>query len=396
MFLGNRWRFYTYVEVSIIMNSNVRPLKKEDYEAAAIFLAEETKGVFLRNFWLDRFELWWENNPSMGGNLHLAWILCDEEGEIGGFLGCIPVKYFIQGQERIAYSLTSWYVRKSCRDESIKLLAPFFKLKGPCLLLDTTPLEKIIDMLLRLGFSKLEQKWPMEEAVYPINTYELWSFIIRKKINQKLISSILRLVGLFIVLPVKIYQRICLLRVAAMDRRYTFKEIHRFDDTHSLLWDNIKKEYDIIAMRDKVNLNWYFFGSKGLRSTRRAIEIKNGENLIGYVVVKLVVSMQDAKSYYYLEVVDMVMVEKSISAYYTALRGLLWLAGNSKKKIMLILISPFVKDIKACLGKFGFFRKTGKSRFVYKYIGDDGIAIKDYGLNNFYATPLDGDRCFFP
>ncbi len=76
------------------MNSNVRPLKKEDYEAAAIFLAEETNGIFSRNFWLDRFELWWENNPSMDGDLHLAWILCDEEGEIGGFLGYIPVKYF--------------------------------------------------------------------------------------------------------------------------------------------------------------------------------------------------------------------------------------------------------------------------------------------------------------
>ena len=153
-----------------------------------------------------------------------------------------------------------------------------------------------------------------------------------------------------------------------------------------------------MAVRDEVALNWFFFGSKDLLSSRRVIEIRNDKTLIGYAAVKIVNHSQTGKEYNYFEVVDMVINSEDYCAYVAALKGLLKIAQNSEDKIMLIKINPFDK-IENCLRKYGFFIRPGTARFLYKISDKNtgGIDINEDDIqNSFYATPLDGDRCFFP
>ncbi len=92
----------------------------------------------------------------------------------------------------------------------------------------------------------------------------------------------------------------------------------------------------------------------------------------------------------------MVILNNHTSAYDVALKGLLWLASNSEKKIIFILTSPFVENIKHSLLKHGYFIIRGKSKFLYKQTEEQDTDLYEPFEKGYYATPLDGDRCFFP
>src|SRR4030067_3103347 len=91
----------------------VRLLNKDDYYAAAIFLEGITASAYKKDFWLDRFECWWKNNPSMDDAMPRGWIIVQNNGEISGFLGNIPVMYSINGKQTLACFATSWDVAGS-------------------------------------------------------------------------------------------------------------------------------------------------------------------------------------------------------------------------------------------------------------------------------------------
>lgn len=374
--------------------TKVRPVIKEDYKALARFLAKETDGVFQECFWLDRFQYWWDSNPVMSEDICRGWILYGGDREVGGFFGNIPIKYIINGEEKIVCSPTSWYVAEDFKKRSLELLSPFLKQNRP--LLDTTPSEKVANMLVRLGFRNLEQEWLIKEAIYPVRVIGFWNFFINRAVTRKSMLFLLKIAGLFVLPSIKIFQKIHELQLPAVDRKYTIKEIQKFDNSYSSLWDKLKTKYSIMAVRNEAALNWFFFGSRDLLSSRRVIEIKVGETLIGYIAVKLVVSKLKGKSYHYFEVVDMAIIEGEESAYFALLKGLLWLVKKSEKKALFIRIRPFDKTIEDCLRRFGFFWHKGKWGFLFRDFGENNPEIGERLQHSFYATPLDGDRCYFP
>ena len=54
--------------------NEVRPIKKKDYGALALFLEKKTEGVDT-SFWIDRFTCWWDENPAMSDDVERGWIL---------------------------------------------------------------------------------------------------------------------------------------------------------------------------------------------------------------------------------------------------------------------------------------------------------------------------------
>lgn len=371
--------------------SIISSLTTADYERAAVFLESRTH-VYTSEFWLDRFKYWWDNNPAMNENIERGWIILGEGGQIVGFLGNIPVKYYINGKDEIVCCLTSWYVKETYRHKSLGLLAPFLKQREPILLLATTPSDKVSIMLLRLGFHDLESKWLTRDALYPVDLSESLDLFARRIALNKNIFFLFKCAGTFVLPVLKIFQIISKSRMSIADKNYTFREIDTFDSSYALLWDEFKKKYDMLAVRNVETLNWFFFGSKLLASGRKVIEIRCDNNLAGYAAVKEAAYSVLEKTYYYLEVVDMVVLDGKPAGYHTALKGLHWLAMKSGKKITFIKVNSFDDSVDNNLYKYGFFKQKGKSRFLYKTIG----GINPTAISNFYATAIDGDRCFFP
>lgn len=378
-------------------SEKIRPIIKEDYKSVVRFLAKSTNGLFSEDFWLGRFEYWWDNNPAMDKDICRGWGLFDGRGDVYGFIGNIPIKYYIKGQVKTVCSATSWYVEDGYKQRSLEIFMPFFRQNAP-LLLDTTPTEKVANILLRLGFRNLEHAWLKKDAIYPITLNEFWDFFVRRSSSNIILSFILKTAGIFLISLIKVYQEIKKLKLHATDQ-YNFREIKKFDDSYSSLWNEVKEKYDIVAVRDQIALNWFFFGSKDLLSSRRVIEIRNDKTLIGYAAVKIVNHSQTGKGYNYFEVVDMVINSDDYCAYVAVLRGLLKIAQNSEEKITLVKINPFDKKIEGCLKKYGFFMRPGTAKFLYKVSGKNTGRMdinEDSIQTGFYATPLDGDRCFFP
>jgi hypothetical protein len=367
--------------------NNVRPIEKEDYGALARFLEKNTKGSDV-TFWTDRFTCWWDENPAMRGGLDRGWILYEDGGEVGGTLGNIPVRYFIHGQERIVCSASSWFMSKKSSPRALGLYHLFLSQKHP--VLNTGSTEKVVQISLQMGFKQLNQPWLREEAIYINDVSSFWKFISHKFSNHKFKLFLIQCAGIFIVPLLKIVNAIRRKRLAALDEDYTLKEIQDFDQRYTLLSNKLKKKYDITAVRDHIALNWFFFGSKKLRSSRRVVEIKNKENLIGYIGIKEGEKRQGEKAYNYVEVVDLVLIEESEPAYNALIRGLLKIGTGKDKNIIYIKTHIFNPELKKYLKRSGFFTRPARENFLYR-----NFAELDWD-KNFYATPLDGDRPFYP
>lgn len=367
------------------------PMVIEDYESAATFLEKATRGVYKKELWLDRFECWWDNNPVMNNDINRGWVLRDVNEEIGGFMGNVPIKYYIRGEEQIACIATSWYVSNEHNKRGLDLLLPFLKQKRR-ILLDTTASERAAEILLKLGFTSLEKEWLKEEFFYPVDIAEFLDFFVRKTFTNSVVFRSLKWVSIFIAPVLKTFLMLLRINVFLRLGEYSFREITRFDETYTSLWEKFKLKYDMLAVRDSSALNWFFFGSNGLSSTRKVLEIRRCNEVIGYVAVKEASSFEGGRDYSYFEIIDVVMCPEEESAYITVIDGLLWLARQSKKKIMFIRATFFSESMKQGLRRYGFFKRAGISRFVYKQQGDS-CSIKP---SAFYATTLDGDRCFFP
>ena len=367
--------------------NKVRPIEKEDYRALARFLEKKIEW-FDVVFWIDRFTCWWDENPAMCDGVDRGWILYEDDGKVGGAFGNIPVRYFIDGQEKIVCATTGWFMSKKSSRRALELYHLFMTQKYP--VLNTTPTEKVVQISLQMGFKQLNQPWLREEAIYINDVSSFWKFISHKLSHHKLTLFLFQCAGIFIVPLLKIFNTISRKRLAALDTDYTLKEIKAFDQKYTALSNKLKEKYDITAIRDHIALNWFFFGSKMLRSSRKVVEIKNKESLIGYIGIKAGNKRRGAKTYNYLEVVDLVLIEESEPAYCAVIHGLLRLGASKDNNIVFIKTHIFNQELKKYLKRSGFFNRPAREVFLYRNFGELGLD------KNFYASPLDGDRPFFP
>ena len=102
----------------------VKQIDPSYFPRAAIFLEKMTNNEFPKELWIDRFHLWWEDNPVFYAEKRSGWILTDGEN-IVGFFAVIPVHYHFKGEEIPGHSATSWFVDPEYRKHSLKLIAPF-------------------------------------------------------------------------------------------------------------------------------------------------------------------------------------------------------------------------------------------------------------------------------
>ncbi len=363
---------------------SLKVLESQDLEELAFFLEKMTQGEFLAAIWHDRFRLWWEINPAFTPGMLRGWVLCDSLGAIGGFIGNIPINYLIDGRVTVVNSATSWYVAEDFRGASLKLIRAFRKQNSP--LLDTTPVENVAIILCKLGFKKLSQSWIERDGIYPLN-HKLFGRIVADRFAGQMFPVVARILGIGVGIFVKLQQSLVLSR--AVNSRFVVEEINEFDSSCTVLWDKLCKRYKISAVRDRAAMNWFFFGTDAIRSRRIVLALKEAGNLTGHIAFKIYKWVLGGNKYVYLELADIWMLSLTLEQYKDLFEEIFLFLRSKHKEVVYLAINSFNMPMFKALSQAGTFWIKGRSRFLYdKFPVIDG--------EGFFATPLDGDRCYFP
>lgn len=365
----------------------IRLLEKQDFSELALYLEKKTNNIQSRSLWLDYFHSWWETNPAMDADTPRGWVLLNQAGAIVGCLGNIPVHYLLHGEVVTVCSGTCWFVDDEFSDKSLNLLSRFLRQKHP--LLNTTPIDRVYAIFTSLGFKDLSGQWLRKDGIYPVNQWTFWDFLVRKKFSDKpfypLLKAVRPVAGSFI----RFFQNIRLLGRHACFGNFSAHEITGFTDSHAPVLEEFSRKYSLLVQRTPETLNWFFFNPGKIIPGCRVIEIREKDTPVGYAAVKLKVRPENNRLFDYYEVVDLVLVTECREAFFTLFNGLVELGNTSGKSIAFIKLNPFLAGIDVHMNRFGFLWQQGKAKYIYKGLDRDTVT------SGFYATPLDGDRCFF-
>ena len=61
--------------------------------------------------------------------------------------------------------------------------------------------------------------------------------------------------------------------------------------------------------------------------------------------------------------------------------------GKQYTEVTCVSMYPFNDNMRRAMNRMGILWNKGKATVMYSKFGD---------VSSYYATPLDGDRCFFP
>jgi hypothetical protein len=277
----------------------VREVEENDLTLLVEFLQKKWGSRVIdttKETWLRRFEIWWTSNPAFTSQIPRGWIL-ENETEIVGFIGNVPVKFLIHGQERIAAAAVLWCVDPSIRGIfSIRLFNEYLNQKNISLLLFDTRNDKLKKILCRYKF---------EEIGLPTTQTEYFT-IINRKINRKnvvamvrgflaqgKVSSVNDIRELFkrsgILLCAYIFKGPGIRSKILPGEKKTISLCTSCDNSFSRIWEPYQNTCDVTLSRDTKTLNWLYFSF--IKPPNRRIVIqsrRSGDNsLAGYLVVDI-------------------------------------------------------------------------------------------------------------
>jgi len=255
-------------------------VQKRHYKELAYYLANfkiegATKKERSEGFWYSRFDLWWEQNPAFSEDVVRGLIL-DSNGEIVGFIGCIPSYFQLSGKQIIVYNETTWRVDKRFRGiDSIKMV---FKLN------DYTK-ESIHFRYGGREDGRKMQTWIGFKNVYSeerIKTYYIilnpWNILIKKLPKYLFFRFVLALSYPIIAL----YQLIINALMKMVQECYEVRIMEEADDSFDKLWDSTKTKFMNTNVRTSEVLNWYC-SNNGVHNNI-ILGCYQGHKLLGYML----------------------------------------------------------------------------------------------------------------
>jgi hypothetical protein len=271
-----------------------REIDEKDLIPLAEFLIHEYPFKLTKESWFQKFDIWWASNPAFTPHLPRGWIL-EEDTQIIGFIGNVPIKYEIQGDMKIGTAASDWFVKPSIRGMfSINLFKKFINQDNPSLFLFRTKTENIKKILIKYGFNEsVARRYPLE-YVYIINrkkllnrknmSYFLFNYFSKSRIgNQLTFLESLKKMGIFVYSFLFETQ---LGRIKDHTRgAYTTSLCSYCDESFANLWKPILNEYSVNVSRDKNTLNWLYF-SAGKSYNRIVLQCQRSSDnsLAGYMV----------------------------------------------------------------------------------------------------------------
>lgn len=261
-------------------------VKEDEYLPLARMLAEGFNTT--PEYWLSCFSMWWETNPCMNPEIPKGWVCENEHNEMVGFVGNIPVKYLLHGDETIAFAGTTWFVKPKVRGGTVSnmLLEESYRNPLTRLFFVNSPNPIAQKRLMKLGF--LEAPLPQNGIQYihirhPDNTLQL--FLGSRTFARTWYRHVLRLVSwplsLFSPAVVSLHDR----RGRAMDG-FECEVIRKPEESFSQLWKEFEREEKVTLVRDRAMVDWLCF-SDLVKEKRYLIACREGGKLAGYAVFDL-------------------------------------------------------------------------------------------------------------
>ncbi|WP_440952386.1 hypothetical protein [Methanococcoides sp. FTZ1] len=367
----------------------IRPVNEKDFSELADLL-KEGLGV-PTEIWKRRFDMWWTNNPWMDQAIPYGWVIEEDESEIVGFLGNIPVKYQIKGEDDIAVAATSLYVRPSVRGvTSIRLTLSFDRQEHFRLLLHTTPNEVAAKIYSKFGASEMD---------VPFKNMEYWHIRDYGKmydlyVQTNLTSHSLRPLIEASVFPIKL--------ISPFFRWFTDKMSFKLqpdhykcsvatdcDDSFTELWEKNRKENVTTLCRDAETLRWLYF-SEAVADKRyvvRCVDTQNGE-LVGYLVFDIVLSEKDIKT---MQMKDAYVphLDKKV------IRSLIAFSVDLAKEhdVAGLLFWSTDQNMADILNKLFRIKRKHKKIYMYNFVKEDDKLDRGGHVDHiFIPSPIDPDR----
>lgn len=368
----------------------VHLLAPEDFLSLAVFLEEKTGGIYSREFWGGCFRRWWDFNPAMLPGISRGWLLKDEDGRIQGVLGNIPVRYFYDGKEEVAFATTSWFVSDEARNRGLDLFIPFMKQTG--LLLDTTASSKVQQLLPRLGFSRLERTWLEREAIFIGAIAPFCLFFVEKHQAQwrRVISSVVVVLSVPLLFPLLFWMRTAWL---SFQHGYDVTVQDSFPEEYETLWKEVRLRNKFLAVRRPRELAWFFHDQRPVRNKTLVLGLRQKGVLHGYAAFKMVRRKFCKIEYTCFEMADFVMQRYDVGAVAAILQKIYSFAKEERLVLPYIKMYP-VSDSGIAMERLRCFWQKARDSFWYKDNRPQGSGKGDVA-SGLFATPLDGDRPFF-
>lgn len=246
-----------------------------DYAALSAFLAgfpEDESGS--ADSWLRRMRTWWDLNPAFDDEFARGWML-REHDKIVGFLGAIPWKFQLGGQETTVFAGTTWRVLPEHRGMSIALKRRQMDEHEDALHFSTTPRTEVERLLKLLGYEPMRSGEGDESHSAIFLDFEK---LLRTKLNGRASA---RALAAGAAPALDAFQRIRTRRLRRCAHEKV-RELHHADEAFDDLWERTRNRYPSTHVRTAKAVNWYCFSSPDFE--KKLFGYFDGDRLAGYIV----------------------------------------------------------------------------------------------------------------
>ena len=229
-----------------------------------------------RRFWID--------NPALGvgeANPSRGWLL-EDNGEMVGFFGNIPLLYDYGGRPVIVAGASMWGVRKKYRTETSRLADAYFNQDNADLLLVTTGIKQTGRIFERHGGKPVPQPGYDQVLYWMLNARRFLQAGLMKKGLRSELAAVAALSGAPMVKAAMALGG-HLLRGHSAD--IDVIEIAEIGDEFDGLWQKKRDEVDrMLACRSAESLRWHF-GTESMAMRTRMLVSRDADGLAGYAAI---------------------------------------------------------------------------------------------------------------
>lgn len=269
----------------------IREVSEEDLIRLSDYLPAQPPFLHTtKETWERRFDIWWASNPAFTSQFPRGWIL-ENEASLLGFIGNVPVKFLICGEEKTAVAAVAWYVDPSVRGlSSIRLFNEFLKQEGASLFLFNTDSQNLMTVLHKNKFKKFILPRSQTKYFFILDKKKMGFILIELGIlkrggfsNFTSLSAMLKQIGSFIF--EYLHQKPAVRLSPLQEKEYTASLCTSCDDSFSKIWGSTINSCDVTLSRDSKTLNWIYFSS--VKPSQRVIiqcRRTRDNSLAGYMV----------------------------------------------------------------------------------------------------------------
>ncbi len=268
---------------------NIREVSEEDLDSLSDYLPAQPPFLnTTKDIWVRRFRTWWDLNPAYNTQCSMGWIVVSGT-QILGFIGNVPLKYCVYGEEQTAAAAVAWYVDPDVRGFfSLRLFSEYLSQKNVAVFLFNSDSNDLIRLVKKFGF---------QEYILPIYQKKYFHILNRRKVSSLLKDMrILKRVNNF---PILINMSVSIMQFfqefmtgprrtfcnQLQAEEYSSSLCSFCDESFSRIQMSSTARCDIAMSRSQKVLNWIYF-SPITPSKRIVIQCthRREDILAGYMV----------------------------------------------------------------------------------------------------------------